>query len=167
MLSHVSQEVWAGHGHWAMHHPQELPDSQLCCRQGRGAALRALHPTGKSRVQILSSKHRLLTFLLVPGSSLALGHAAQSMAEGGQAAERAGEVCCISHTGLCLFGLGVPQEQPWVFISYLPLSPGVRDSDCLLEAKYPQPGHFLEDGLARSSAGVGHTRQVVMSNLHT
>lgn len=84
-------------------HPQELPDSQLCCRVllfcRKHSAFRALHLTGKSRVQTLSTKHGLLAFLLVPGSSLALGHPAQSMAEGGKAAGRAGQMCCVSHTG--------------------------------------------------------------------
>lgn len=49
--------------------------------------------------------------------------------------------CAACHTlaKWPLSALGVPQEQPWVFIPSLPLSPGVRDRDCPLEAKYPHP----------------------------
>lgn len=110
-------------------------------------------------MQSLSTKHRLFARLLVPGSCLALGHTAQSMAEGGQVQKE--QAKGAAHHALAkwplLFALGVPQGQPWVFTSYLPLSPGVRDSDCPLKAKYPCPrslfGRWVGKELGRSWLG--------------
>lgn len=60
----------------------------------------------------------------------------------------------ISHTGLWFFGCSFPISHS---------HPGLGTEIVSRKPNIHIPGHFLEGGLARSWAGVGHTRLVVMS----
>lgn len=135
MLSHVSQEVWAHPAHgrtWSLDHasPPRLP-AVLQARQRRcfkGSSFnrekQSADPEQQAQTVCVSLGPRELWDTLLKAWLREVRLQKEQVR------------CAAYH--ITHWPLGF-----WVFISYLPLSPGVRDRDCLLEAKYPHSRSFF------------------------